>query len=153
MPNSSVESSSMGSAADTTVKTKESVRIDKTKTVPVWARPTRASLLRQRALAELSTKKTVPAVRTGPTRASLLRQRAISELSTKNPAKLRTETNTTTRSANSFNPRNGRYFSSHFRSVSPPRYGDVRRTRASMLRQLKNDYEGNKHIAYIFHTN
>ncbi|CAI2189994.1 10006_t:CDS:2, partial [Funneliformis geosporum] len=118
--------SSAESSSDTTSKLKETnsnvtkkgkdVRIGGTTTGPVWARPTRASVLRQKALAESSVK---------------------------NPVKPRTKSTYT-------KPQNSSAASSRASSISsvksltspsgsPSRFGGVRQTRSSMLRQLKYD--------------
>ncbi|CAB4419149.1 unnamed protein product [Rhizophagus irregularis] len=178
--NSSAESSSMGSA-DTTAKTNakkgKSVRIGETTTAPVWARPTRASVLRQKALAESSAKNPVkPRIKTNTTTKSASNSSSNSTQSKPTTSVSKTVKTTTTRtprqstSASSLRVPNGSPTSQRGRSsnkqnsskkntsatssrassissvtslnspsVSPSRFGGVRQTRSSMLRQLKYD--------------
>ncbi|CAG8561792.1 8865_t:CDS:2 [Funneliformis mosseae] len=125
--NSSSQSSPLAeSSSDTTSKTKvttsnvtkkgKNVRIGGTTTAPVWARPTRASVLRQKALADLRVPNGSSTSQRGRSSAKQNASAASSRASSISSVKSLTSP-----------------------SVSPSRFSGVRQTRSSLLRKLKYD--------------
>ncbi|CAG8556522.1 11666_t:CDS:2, partial [Funneliformis caledonium] len=125
--NSSSQSSPLAeSSSDTTSKTKvttsnvtkkgKNVRIGGTTTGPVWARPTRASVLRQKALADL---------------------RVPNGSSTSQRGRSTTKQNASAASSRASSISSVKSLTSP--SVSPSRFSGVRQTRSSLLRKLKYD--------------
>ncbi|CAG8754975.1 8550_t:CDS:2, partial [Acaulospora morrowiae] len=165
---SSTEVTANSNGTTGTVSTKgKSVRIGGATTAPVWDRPTRASVLRQKALAESSAKNPVKA-RTKTASTSKSSSGSSSSLSTPKAPKTTTNNKTTKtvrpspsnaslrvptngadsprgRSSNKQTPTSSRPSSISSTksgaspSVSPSRFNGVKQTRASMLRQLRYD--------------
>ncbi|CAG8722605.1 25166_t:CDS:2, partial [Gigaspora rosea] len=133
---SSTEPSSTGSETTkttrTTTKKVKNVRI--VGDTPMWDRPTRASVLRQKALAESSAKNPVkPRIKSTstPTKSALRVP--------KTPTTTQRGRTTTKQTTSTASSRTSSISSAKSPSVSPSRFNGVRQTRASMLRQLKYD--------------
>ncbi|CAG8452006.1 621_t:CDS:2 [Racocetra fulgida] len=137
---SSAESSTTSNETEKTTRTTATKRVKNVRIVgdtPMWDRPTRASVLRQKALAESSAKNPVkprikstsippkPSLRVPKTSPATPRGRSTTKQAT-SATSSRTSSISSAKSVNS-------------PSVSPSRFNGVRQTRSSMLRQLKYD--------------
>ncbi|CAG8509854.1 5193_t:CDS:2 [Cetraspora pellucida] len=165
---SSAESTT-GNATEKTTRTTTTKRVKNVRIVgdtPMWDRPTRASVLRQKALAESSAKNPVkPRIKSTsippkPSSASSAKTTKTSTTTNKTDRTLRNSSSSsslrvpktspvtqrgrpTTKQATSTTSSRTSSISSaksvNSPSVSPSRFNGVRQTRASMLRQLKYD--------------